>query len=288
MDITNKLEIVQRFLRDRHPRYANEASIKLLADAVAPRIPDNERIAFRFAEEVISAPELEAAFRKLSGRLADNYQGSISAFLDSHGFQRHQANIGFVADALERDGIINPTDEDCELLLDEGNPNHVAGLQKTDYTLQVEANERERQRLINEILGAAEPLVTGTGDREGERAKTKARAEWIERVRQSQLPDLQRIRAKQQLTSGSREDAKQIVKAADSQRQQEMYDGRYAKWPGFYVPPGKSVECAVPLTVQLFHRLPRTEIERLLRVFGQTQINNALAATQGKLIAQPA
>src|SRR5690349_13449884 len=83
-----------------------------------------------------------------------------------------------------------------------------------DEALQAQSAEHERQRLINEILTAAPPLVTGSTDREAERAKRLAREQWVERIKSMDIESLQRVRSKQQLKLGSVDGAKQIVKQA--------------------------------------------------------------------------
>lgn len=272
MEVTTKFEITKRFLENRHPRYANQASIKMVADGIG--IGEKETIAVEFADQVIPTDQLEEAFLRVESRLADNYEGPISAFFENHPeFYRHQANKKFVEDALASEGVVVPTEEDFTLLLDEGNPNGVAGiLQKSEEAVQAENDEHARQNLIRQILTDAPPLVTGSTDRDAERSKALARDQWIERIKSSSIDDLQRIYAKQQLKSGSVEDVRQVVKHASSQ--QALYDQRFKPLPEFFEVPGKDQK--VPMTKQFLAHLPATEISRLIRIYGEEAINARL------------
>ena len=151
-------------------------------------------------------------------------------------------------------------------------------LQLTPEAERAQAAEQARQNLINEILGAAPPLITGTNDREAERAKRLAREEWIGRIKSMDIESLQRVRAKQLLKSGSAEGAKQIVKQADAEQRQALYDQRFKPLPPTYVPPSKDESCGVPWTPLLLKKLPAQELSRLTRLYGP----NLDAVLQGR------
>ena len=266
MNVNDKFETVEHFLKFEHPRYANNASARMVADNLDVGLSG-----------LISTSLLDGAFRRAKSALADNYADAINAF-----FARNpewccqQAYKEAVADALERDAIIEPTDEDLEELLDPGNYNNVLGLlEKSPSAVQAETDEYARQNLISAILDSAEPLRTNTGDREAERAKANARAAWIQKVKQSSVEDLRRIREKQQLRQTDSADLHKAVKVVDKQRQQAF--SRFPVLPPTYVPPGKLE--GVPWSSQLLKRLavvaPK-EFRRLLEMFGSEQIDAVL------------
>jgi hypothetical protein len=246
----------------------------MIADVVATKIPDNERISFRFAEEVIPSSELEAAFLRVKSRLADNYDGPINAFLSSHGFYSHQANIGLVANALEREGVVHPTEADLELLLEEGNLNQVTGLQKTEKALQIEGDERQRQQILASFTDDA-PRQGETKEQHQRRIKSNR-----EKLQSMSLEELRQVQSRRLLKSGSAESARGIVKQADTDQRQALYDQRFKPLSAKYVPPNKSEECGVPWSAMLLKKLPPQEIRRLISVFGESQIDSVLNGTK--------
>ena len=273
MNLSLKFEIAERFLKDRHPRFANDGSARVLADSI-------DTTGLRMNAEYIPTDKLEGAFESVKSILADNYATAINGFFARHQeWHCHKGSKGLVADALVQEGFVEPTDEDLELLLDPGNPNNVLDvLEKSPSAVQAEADEHERQRFIGVILAAAEPLRTNTGDREAARAKANARAAWIEKVKQSSVEDLRRIHEKQQLRSAEPVWLHEVVKTDDKQRQ--LAHGRFAPLTPTYVPPGKLE--GVPWSSTLIKRLgvvAPQELRRLLRVFGPDQINAVLNGT---------
>lgn len=279
--LLDKFDLTAIFLRDHYRRFANcQANVQMIAN----EIPVADDRFFEPEDFPAVAEAVLEALQRCQHRLADNYTNAIREFFSRHSeFADHEANRRVVADALEKSSVAVPDENDLEDLLDPGNHNGVFGsLLKSAEAVEAEGREERRASLVDKVLANAPVLVTGTSDKEGERAKRKAREEWEKRIRAMSLPDLIRVRQKQELRSGSTDAAREIVLEADKQKADEFHDKRFTHWPGVYVPPGKDASVGVPLTVQLFRRLPAHEISRLFRIFGESQINAALAASQQK------
>lgn len=288
-----KLEVVKCFLEE-HPayrRYACHANAQMIAEAIQgkDRFFDVDDLPTYLPNSIIIE-----ALERVRSRLADLFYEPVQRWLANNTmFNPCDANAQILLRALASENA-TPQDNLEEMLtglLHPGHPNSIADSLLLSEKFQVErGREAQRKSLAEKIIANAPPLATGTTDKQAERAKKKAREEWIARIRAMSLEDLKRVREKQQLRQGDQGDtsdglldARQIVQNADRERQSELVDRQFQPWPEHgYVPPGKPVECAVPLTVWLFKQLPPSEVSRLFRVFGQKQINEVLAKAQQK------
>jgi len=227
------------------------------------------------------------ALERVRPRLADGFAEPVTRWLVSHGeYSQCEANRQVLLRALASENATpqDDIDEMLTALVHPGHPSSLDGSLLLSEQFQFDRGQEEKRKsLAEKIIANAAPLLTGTTDKEAERAKRKAREEWIQRIRGMSLPDLQRVREKQQLRQGDVSESRGVVVAADTKRTQQLVDRQFQRWPDHgYVPPGKPVECATPLTVFLFRRLPASEVSRLFRVFGQKQINEVLAESQQK------
>lgn len=269
---------------ETRPRFANHANTVLISAAISVRIgKDDDFVSLEFAPKFLPQADIEAAFAKCRYKLADNYGGALTLFFTNHPeFESHQANSELLAGAWEREGLVAPMDDDqAELVIHPGSPNHVV-LRKSVLALQAEGDEYRRQQLAEKIIANAPVLVLDGKDREADRRKKKAREEWKERIRAMDLESLKRVKEKQSLSQGDVSDAQAIVQNADRERQNELVDRQFQKIPELYYPANKDISVGVPWSPVLIHKLPRMEIERLFRIYGQQQINERLAQSQQK------
>jgi hypothetical protein len=206
-----------------------------------------------------------------------DYTAAYQEFFAKHSEFANQANQKILDDVLiqQREPV---TVENLENLLHPGSPNFVGDqLCLTTEALQVQADAAERERLVKEIGQGKDHYFTRL-------PSDGAMQKWVVAgLVEESLERLREIAAiiseERRLRGLSKEDSQATHQTFRTEERKALYAMRYPKLPDSYTPPGK--DTPVPWSRTLIKKLPSVEISRLLRIYGEDQLEAAVAAAKG-------
>jgi hypothetical protein len=237
----------------------------------------NEKMLLAACAAPVTLESVRDAFFRIKNQLATNgdYHESYQIFFSKHPEYALEANMAVLDDIHHGEEI---TAQSLEELLE--NPNVVRQLSLTVEASNQQSEQQEWDAIVVQLIDV-KTFIDGNGRRVcyDELGRITAYKDFSERVKTMGLEDLRKIRddkaEKQRLRAMPRDELRQAVRESAP-----AWPSRYEPIPPQYVVPGKDI--GINWSFQLFKRLPTQEQKRLLRVFGEAQINTACAAQQGR------
>jgi len=235
----------------------------------------NEQMLIAASAAPVTLESVREAFSRIKHQLATNndYAEAYRTFFQKYPEYAVEANMAVLDDLHHGEDI---TAQTLEELLE--NPNVIRQLAVTAEASNQQADEHELNAIIAEIVGNLKTQIDGRGRKLCTDASGRHLVDYkteVERIQSLGLEDLRALLAdrteRRRLRSLSKEELHQVVKSNSS-----AWPSRYEPIPSQYIVPGKDI--GINWSFQLLKRLPTPEQKRLLRIFGEAQINAACAA----------